>query len=82
MASLDSSLIYPRISDDPPHTFIEYHLHTTYDADFGGPSAVNPVDSHRFISKTVVSQHTLHGFEIQTLESMSTLDNVSYNQCI
>ena len=72
MASSDSSRVDPHISDEPPHILSKYHPHTTSDADFGGPSDVNTVDSLRIMSKTVVSRHTLHGFEIQTLYSMST----------
>ncbi|KAJ0703506.1 hypothetical protein HanPI659440_Chr14g0551841 [Helianthus annuus] len=53
MASSDSSCVDPRISDEPPHILSKYHPHTTLDADFGGPSAVNTVDSHKIMSKTV-----------------------------
>ncbi|MFS7994705.1 hypothetical protein Hanom_Chr12g01109191 [Helianthus anomalus] len=83
MALSDSSRVEvgPNASDDPHPTTSAYHRHTS-DADFGGPSdvnpisAVNPIESRKLVSTIVESRHTLHGFEIQTLDSRSTSGNV------
>ncbi|KAJ0587329.1 hypothetical protein HanIR_Chr04g0161931 [Helianthus annuus] len=79
MASFDSSRVEisrvkPTASDDTNPPISEYHPHTSDNTYLGGPAAakpvyaINPIESCKIVYTTVDSRHSLHGFEIPTLD--------------